>query len=272
MNNVYANKNVLITGAASGIGLAIAENLAARQATLWLTDIQEEKLREVANKLGQRGAQVKIMVVNVAVESEVATMVTWAANGGALDYIFNNAGIAVGGEFDQVDIADHQKVMDIDLAGVMYGSWHAMRRMRTQGSGHIVNTASMAGLMPSPSIGSYCMSKHGVVGLSTALRAEGKDLGIKVTVVCPSFIRTAILTNSKMVVSDRTSLDEAFANARITTADQAAEWILRGVARNKAIVTLPYHAGFVWRLIRLWNGFGQLLATKLIREFRKKYV
>ncbi len=110
---------------------------------------------------------------------------------GRLDYIFNNAGIVIGGGVDLYGIADWHKVIDVNIRGVVNGIQAAYQIMRAQGFGHIVNTASMAGLMPGPGNTVYTMTKHGIVGLSLSLRGEAALMGVRVSVVYPHMINSA---------------------------------------------------------------------------------
>jgi NAD(P)-dependent dehydrogenase (short-subunit alcohol dehydrogenase family) len=106
---------------------------------------------------------------------------------GVLDYIFNNAGISVCADARDLEIAHWRKVIDVNLMGVVYGTHAAYQQMVKQGHGHIVNIASLAGLVPFPTNAPYAASKHAVVGLSLSMRTEGEALGVKVSAVCPGF-------------------------------------------------------------------------------------
>ena len=119
-----------------------------------------------------------------------------AAEHGRLDYLFNNAGIGIAGEERDVSLEDWNTVLDVDLHGVVHGVRAAYALMVKQGHGHIVNTASLAGLLPSPGLVPYAMTKHGVVGLSLSLRAEAAEHGVRVTAVCPGVVDTPILTRA----------------------------------------------------------------------------
>ncbi len=188
---------------------------------------------------------------------------------GRIDYLFNNAGIVVGGEARDVPLEDWRAVIDTSLYGVVHGVLAAYPIMLKQGSGHIVNTASLAGLIPAAGEISYTAAKYGIVGLSHALRSEAADLGVKVSVVCPGFIETPILHTLKVVKLDPDKLQAQIPKAM--PADQCAREILRGVERNKATIAPTTSAKVLWRLYRYAPWLVNLLvrrSLKKMREFR----
>lgn len=142
--------------------------------------------------------------------------------------MFNNAGIAVGGDVRDIDIDAWRKVLDVNLNGVVHGVASAYPIMVKQGFGHIINTASIEGPVAFPGTASYVASKHAVVGLSNSLRLEGEDLGVKVSVVCPGHIKTAIFNDSEMVNIDRKKVLEYVAKIPGITPAQCANVILKG--------------------------------------------
>ncbi|MFQ5614896.1 MAG: SDR family NAD(P)-dependent oxidoreductase, partial [Anaerolineales bacterium] len=160
-----------------------------------------------------------------------------------------------------------KRVMDVNLMGVIHGTTVAYAQMIRQGNGHIVNIASLAGLVPFPSSVPYTMSKHAVVGLSTALRAEGADFGVKVSVVCPAFIKTGMMDANTLVGVRREDV-KARQNRWLPTADRAAEAILRGVARNREFIVFPFYARLLWWVGRLWPAGPLPLRRKMVNDFR----
>jgi len=189
---------------------------------------------------------------------------------GRLDFIFNNAGIAVGGEARDCSIEDWRKVLDVNLYGVIHGVMAAYPVMVEQGFGHIVNTASIEGLVPFPGTTSYVASKYGVVGLSNALRVEGADLGVKVSVVCPGYIKTAIFHDSKLIKVNRQKMMEDLSKMKGMTPRECARVILRGVERNQAIIVVTHFAKVLWILQRISPGLVIRLMQYRFRKFRQK--
>jgi len=191
---VFNDATAIVTGGASGIGRAISEELAQRGCDVVLADLQIELAKEVASQIRASGGTATAVKVDVtdfpAMDKLVHATVTRT---GRLDYLFNNAGIVIGGGVDHYGIEDWNRVIDVNLRGVVNGVQAAYKIMLAQGFGHIVNTASMAGLMSGPGNVVYTTTKHAVVGLSTSLRAEAASQGVRVSVVCPGVIRTPIL-------------------------------------------------------------------------------
>jgi NAD(P)-dependent dehydrogenase (short-subunit alcohol dehydrogenase family) len=266
----FTGKIAIITGGASGIGRALGEGLGSSGARVVLADINAELLFETGKELRASGYQVDTAAVDVTDFEAVKRLIEETAQEhGRIDYLFNNAGIAVAGEARDVSPDDWRRVIDTSLYGVVYGVVAAYPIMLKQGSGHIINTASLAGLIPAPGEVSYCAAKYGIVGLSHALRAEGADLGVRVSVVCPGFIQTPIFRTIKVVKLDHDKLLAGI--PKTMPADQCAREILRGVERNKPTIVVTTSAKVLWRLYRytpwLLSLFGKW-SVKKMREIR----
>ena len=189
-----ANKVAFITGGASGIGRALAEELAEQGVEVVLADRQAALAEEVAYAIRQAGGKASAHELDVRDPEQFQRVVDeTVARTGRINYLFNNAGIGVAGEIAAYTLADWDDVFDVNLRGVAYGVQAVYPVMRAQRSGHIVNTASMAGLLPTGEAGSYVASKHAVVGLSKVLRVEAKQHGVRVSALCPGVIRTPIM-------------------------------------------------------------------------------
>jgi len=264
---IFADKIALVTGGASGIGRALSEALAARGAHVTLADKNANMAKETAEGIVKAGHRAKAVALDVtdfaAFKKLVDDTVTEC---GRLDYIFNNAGIAVLGEARDYSYDDWRRVIDTDLYGVVNGVAAAYPVMIKQGFGHIINTASLAGLVPATGLLSYTTSKHGVVGLSNALRIEGADLGVKVSVVCPGLVQTPIY-NSKTVGIDRDKMLENVPKG--IPPEECARVVLDGVERNKAIITVTAVAKIWWALHRLSPSIGFWLGRRLVKRMRK---
>src|SRR5215472_3907198 len=194
----WKDEVALVTGGASGIGRALSEELASRGAEVVLADRQHALAEDVARAIREKGGRATACELDVCdLDAFTRSVDGIVKRTGHVDYLFNNAGIAVGGEVSTYKRADWDDVFDVNLRGVAYGIQAVYPHMVARGHGHIVNTASVAGLLPSPEAASYTASKHAVVGLSKALRLEGKRHGVRVSVLCPGVIRTPILTGGK---------------------------------------------------------------------------
>ena len=209
--SVIAPGNVaVITGGAGGIGLAVAERLIEREMRVLLADIDAPKLRSVEARLSEAGADAATHVCDTASETAVAELADVALERfGAAHLLFNNAGIAGVGDAwtDSIDL--WKRVIDINLYGVVHGIRSFLPIMQQQGVGHIVNTASMAGLVALPGAAPYNATKHAVVAISESLFLE---LGatpdgtspIGVSVLCPGFVKTDLMSKEPDI--DTTSL------------------------------------------------------------------
>ena len=246
----------IVTGAASGIGRALATALVARGATVLLADIDEEGAVEVAASLGA-GARARAVAVDVTDRARVRQVVeATTSEHGRLDYLFNNAGIGAGGPVEELPAALWERAVDVDLNSVIHGVGAAYPIMVRAGSGHIVNTASLAGLVPSPFLTPYAAAKSAVVGLSTSLRVEAAARGVRVSVVCPGPVETPMLNraNPDDVPGPRTRVDgrKLLTNALgepYPPEDLAAD-VLTGVAENRAIIVAPETARRAWATYR----------------------
>jgi NAD(P)-dependent dehydrogenase (short-subunit alcohol dehydrogenase family) len=254
----FQGKVAIVTGAASGIGSALSGALARRGAIVVLADIDEAGVKAAADALAGWGGLVSGVALDVADADAVASLVERTAEEhGHLDFMFNNAGIAIVGPVRELTLAHWNRAIDVNLRGVVHGVVAAYPLMIRQGHGHIVNTASLAGLLPSPMLTPYGMTKHGVVGLSESLRMEGADHGVRVSVVCPGVIDTPLLDKGNPPdLPPVTSMPSA---RRLLTkmiggpypAPSLARDVLDGVARNRPIIVTPRHARIPWRVYRL---------------------
>lgn len=277
----FAGQSAIVTGGASGIGRALGGALAAAGAHVVLADLDGEAAvaaqRELEASLSSEGS-----VVGVALDVRNRDAVEAVVDGvcsrhGRLDLMINNAGIALGGQTHLMPPEYWDRIIDVNLRGVVNGVIAAYPRMVAQGHGHIVNVASMAGLAPTPLTAAYSMTKHGVVGLSTTLRPEAALKGVRVTVVCPGAIETPILDKappadlppqSSGSLTSRQFLE--MMRMRPMPADRFAEQALRGIERNRAIVIVPRSGRGLWYLQRVSpaavRGVGGLLVRRVLRR------
>lgn len=265
----------IVTGGASGIGRAIATSLVARGDTVVVTDINAEGAAKVADRLNTLGrgkaASAHLDVTDAGAVTDLYQGVK--ADHGRLDLVFNNAGIAIGGLAEELTLDHWNRAIDINLKGVVHGVHAAYPIMLAQGRGHIVNTASLAGLVPMPIGIPYTATKHAVVGLSLGLRAEAAGRGVKVSVVCPSFVDTPLLHNvnpglPETALSGDATGDIAKTSPRLYTAGKLARDIMRGVGRNQALIVAPAHGRIAWRGVRLNPGAAVRIAQLAVDRIR----
>ena len=158
-------------------------------------------------------------------------------------------------------------MMDVNVYGVVHGIAAVYPRMIAQGHGQIVNTASGAGLGPRPGQTPYAAAKHAVIGLSTSLRAEARAYGVRVTAACPGYVATHVMRDAKFVGVDREKL-AARIPIRPMSADRCAELMLRGAARDQAIVAISAYVKLDWWVYRLSPALSCWLAEWRARQVR----
>jgi len=250
---------VLVTGAASGIGLALSKAAASRGAAVWMTDVDAAGVEKAAQSIGPSARSTALDVRDAdAVRAMVERVV---GESGRIDYLFNNAGIGLGGEAHELTNAHYDRIIDVNIRGVIHGITAAYPIMMKQRSGHIVNTASMAGLVPAPLLAPYVMTKHAVVGLSLSLRAEAARYGVRVSALCPSAVETPIL-DAEMPTDLPQPSWRPNVRRYLTSfggepypVDKLAEDTIRSVDRDRALIVTPASARVGVILYRLFPGF-----------------
>jgi NAD(P)-dependent dehydrogenase (short-subunit alcohol dehydrogenase family) len=255
----FKDKVAIVTGGASGIGRALCEALSRRGAVVIVADINTEGAERAASAIITAGGRARAAHLDVVKDEGVRKLVDdTASEYRRLDYMFNNAGVNVSRREMRDLTAEHwHSVIDVNLMGVLYGTIAAYSVMVQQGFGHIVNVGSLAGLLGFPTSIPYGVSKCALMGLSIPLRLEAADLGIQVSVVCPGEIRT-----------DKPNQRYKFG---LVDAEEAAEIILRSVAKNHAIIVFPLYARVLWRLNRFFPKLLFPLGRKMVRDFRAKH-
>jgi NAD(P)-dependent dehydrogenase (short-subunit alcohol dehydrogenase family) len=265
----------IVTGGASGIGRALGAALVRRGDRVVLADVEGATAVEVAEQLTAVGpGTASGAAVDVQDAAAVAALVTdTAARHGRLDLMFNNAGLGIGGPVEELALTHWDRAIDVNLRGVVHGVHAAYPVMLRQGFGHIVNTASLAGLLPSPGSAPYSATKWAVVGLSLSLRGEAAPRGVRVSVVCPGGVDTPILDKGMPPDLPRVPTAEAtdtravitkLSGGHLYSADALAADVLRGLDRNRAFIVAPRQARILWRLMRLSPSLMMRLGTAMI--------
>jgi NAD(P)-dependent dehydrogenase (short-subunit alcohol dehydrogenase family) len=273
MASRVSGKIAFVTGGASGIGAALARKLVDKGAEVWIADRQVGLAEELAQHLSSVGGKAHGIELDVrsypSFERAVAEAVQLS---GRIDYLFNNAGIGVGGEVDSYTLDDWNDVIDVNLRGVVHGIQAVYPIMMRQHAGHIVNTASMAGLITTVGQAGYTATKHAVVALSKTLRLEAEHHGVQVSVLCPGVIRTPILTGGQygrhkgVRDEDLLRLGEAL---RPMAPDTFAERALRAVLRGDAIIVVPAWWKALWYLERLSPALSMRAAKVALKRTRE---
>ncbi|NVJ68866.1 MAG: SDR family oxidoreductase [Alphaproteobacteria bacterium] len=263
-------ETAFITGAASGIGRALAEALAARGSALYLTDVNEKGLDETAAALRSVQANVHTKALDVSDRAAVEQAVQDAeAKMGGIDIIFNNAGVSLSDTVEKMTYADLEWVMNINFYGVVYGTKSALPGMLKRGRGHIVNISSLFGLVGIPSQSAYCAAKHAVKGFNESLVYELEGTGVQVHSVHPGGVDTNIVRSGKHLnniegeIADGET-QERFQELAITTPAGAANIILTGVDRGDYRILVGKDARWADRLSR-WmpNRWRKMFINKM---------
>jgi NAD(P)-dependent dehydrogenase (short-subunit alcohol dehydrogenase family) len=260
----------LVTGAGSGIGRALSVALAGRGARVFLSDIDRDGAEETGRLLGTGHTAVTLDVSDAAAFTQVVAGIV--EQHGRLDLLVNNAGTAAAGEAHELTLAHWQRVLEINLDGVIHGVLAAYPGMVDRGFGHIVNVASLAGLAPAPLFTPYAASKFAVVGLSRSLRAEAATHGVRVTTVCPGVIETPLLERKAPdgLAAVASSPDpRSFLTRQIGAPYPAAKLardVLHAIEHNRAILVAPRRARLAWLADRLLPSATHALATHAVRR------
>ena len=263
-----AGKVAIITGGASGIGRALGEELARRGADVVLADRQLDLAAEAADAIGARGGLATAMALDVRdFDQQLNVVEATVERAGRVDYFFNNAGVAIGGPAERYEREDWDDSIDVNIRGVAYGVQAVLPTMEKQGFGHIINTASVAGLMTTPSMVGYVTSKHAVVGMSKALRVELARLGIRVTALCPGAINTPILKGGKFgrlkLLADDEVLDKLLERTRPMDVDEFAVEVLNRLRKNPAFLIVPRRYQLMTDIERLAPRLALFLSQKI---------
>lgn len=191
-----AHKNAFVTGAASGIGLALCKALVARGAKVMMADMNAQGLALAREEVGD--AQTQSVVCDVSDAESVLSAARASVDAfGKIHLLFNNAGVSLAGRPGQIDLRDWRWITDINVMGVVHGVETFLPLIAAHGEGgHIVNTASMAGHVASVGMGPYFATKYAVTGYSEALRLELNEMGIGVSCLCPTWVKTNIHNTS----------------------------------------------------------------------------
>ncbi len=258
-------KIVVITGAASGIGLMASKTLARAGATLIMSDADSGALEAAVSEVAQIRSGTRGMVADVTKPGDHTALVEEARKThGRLDVYVNNAGIAATGPFDEISDSVMAQHIEVNLLGVMYGTRAAARLMREQKSGHIVNIASLAGVSPVPGAAAYCASKFGVRGYTHSCALEMRDTPVRFTVICPAAVDTPMLDkiidegDSPIILSSNT-----------LTVERVAQTILDAIEKPRREVVLPAGLGFLAKFGMLFPGTADGLVSVFERKGRE---
>lgn len=263
-------RTVLITGGASGLGLALAREAGARGYRVAIADIHESRGEAARQALAEQGVDSMFTLCDVRQEKDLRHAIQRVARRwGRLDVMVNNAGVAGAGLFEALSDDDWQWLLDINLMGVVRGSRLALTEMKRQGFGHIINIASMAGLTPPPGMASYNAAKAAVVNLSETLHSELAPLGIRVTLVCPSFFRTNLGESLRTPDPVTRARFERLLQNNDMTAEEIAREVWKAVDRKQFLLIPHKDARKAWRQRRWFPEKFFLAMAALAQKLRR---
>jgi NAD(P)-dependent dehydrogenase (short-subunit alcohol dehydrogenase family) len=260
----FKDKVVVITGAASGIGRATAKAFARKGSDLVIADNNAQRLEETAGEIKAIGARVLARQVDVSDRNQVESFAKFViSEHGHVDVLVNNAGVGVGGPLLETSIEDFEWIFSINYWGVLYGLKYFLPHMVARKYGHVVNTASGAGLCSIPAMSAYCSTKFAVVGLSETLRAEVRRFGIGVSTICPGVINTNIIAQSRMHLQKGSRATHSrlidFYRRFGWPPERVAKAILSAVRHNRSIVPVGPEAWAQWFTKRMSQKFFEAM-------------
>jgi NAD(P)-dependent dehydrogenase (short-subunit alcohol dehydrogenase family) len=265
----FTGKVAIVTGAGSGIGAALCRALVGAGAEVVCTDIDGPAAQRTAQSTNGPGIARSVALDVTDADAVAAVVDEVVSSTGRLDLMFNNAGICFGGDSELLTLDQWNTIIDINIRGVVHGVVAAYPRMIEQGYGHIVNTASMAGLMTAGQLTSYNMTKHAIVGLSLALRSEAAGRGVGVLVLCPGAVETPLL--DKGAVGSwvgRDFLVKGQGLRRAYDPDRLAGDALKAIARDQPMLVVRARARIAWCAARLAPSLMHRLAVRFVNSQR----
>lgn len=266
MANTSDTRYAIVTGAASGLGRALAVRLAERGYCVSLADKNVAGAEETLRLVEQRGGSGRVDRLDVTQPAEWSALVEQLRNAWPrLDLLVNNAGVVSSGEISSLSLEAWQRVLDVNLWGAIHGCHSCVPWLKTNPGSHVVNIASIIGLVGGPTMGPYAVSKAGVVALSETLRVELARHRVGVTVVCPGFFATNLLAAGTFDEPAQQQFAESITRRARTTADDVAQAALTALDRRQFYVVLPARARRLWWFKR-W--FPESFLRRVERAFR----
>lgn len=276
----FQGKVAAITGAGSGIGRALAKDLASQGCALALSDVNETGLAETAQMIKDSGVKVTTQKLDVANREAVYA---WAdkvnTDHGKVNLIFNNAGVALGGTVAGTSIEDYEWIVNINMWGVIYGTKAFLPYLEASGDGHVINVSSVFGLFAQPTQSAYNATKFAVRGFTESLRQEldMANNGVSASCVHPGGIKTNIARDARMhsSVKELTGIDAKASSAKFekmfrTTPEEAANVILKGVRKDARRILIGADAKVIDSFQRTLPTSYQAVVTGLMKLGRGK--
>lgn len=259
----FDGKTVILTGAASGIGRALALRLAGAGAVVYAIDANKEGLESLSESIGPEG-RVETCILDVRDENAFSALIDQIQKSSkTIDFLFNNAGVTQLGEAQNIPFVKWKSLLDVNLMGVIHGILPVYPVMIRQRGGHIINTASIAGATGYATAAAYTASKAAILELTRSLRSEAKIYGVKVSAACPGYVDSGIFAQDRIVGAKREAILKDLP-VKMMTPDEAVSHLLKGVVLGKPTIIFPFSARFLWNLSN-W-------APSLIAPFQRRFL
>jgi short-subunit dehydrogenase len=264
----FEDARVVITGASSGIGLALARQAASRGARLVLAARHREALVDASDDIATiaKGFTPIAVCCDVREKEDVERLIATAVDAlGGIDILINNAGTCVYGEAARTTTEDFTSMLRVHVMGPFYGMQAAIPHMQRQGSGVIVNVASLAALYGVPYLGAYGAAKAALVSLSQSFRSELRGSGIRVVSICPGYTDTKLFAREKNVGGARRP------NGPYRSADAVAQSIIRAIETGKQDVVLSFGGKLLALMRSVWPGLVRFAFTRMAARLQEDY-
>jgi NAD(P)-dependent dehydrogenase (short-subunit alcohol dehydrogenase family) len=268
MKKYFQDKTIVITGGGSGMGRALAIEMACSHASIHILDIDGDRAGETVDLIVKKGGKAIFYPVDVTDYYQLSVMIeSIYSMEGKIDILINNAGMSMTGEVRDLELGHWQRTIGLNLMGTVHGIHTVYPMMVRQGFGQIVVISSMAGLAPIPLIAPYATSKYALVGLSRSLRLEGKDLGVKVNLVCPGRLDTSLLDASEILNVDREKFLSKVPFSAVPLS-KAVGIIVNGMINNRAMILFPAYVRWMWFADRYFPFLLKPFFRYSLRQFR----
>ncbi|MBN1365696.1 MAG: SDR family oxidoreductase [Syntrophaceae bacterium] len=249
LNKIFPEKRVIITGAGSGLGKALACEFAKRKWNIIIAEINDKRARESAAEVEKLGGKSIALHCDVTKPEDLDKVVETAKKElGGVDIMVNNAGVSAGGFMEKISLEDWDWIININLKSVIYGCRCVIPLFKKQQSGYIINVSSNAGLVCLPEMSSYNMTKAGVIAISETLRTELSSFGIGVSVVCPTFFKTNLMDQFHSPDERQRKLAEGFFDKAHSSAEKVAKCIIKSVSHKHLYIIPQIEGKYLW-----WN-------------------
>lgn len=266
--SVYHQKIAVVVGGASGIGRAMCHALAQQGAVVIVADLDVKGAEQVADAIRQTGGQADAHEIDATNAEQAEQLVqNVLLERQRVDYMFNSVGLGIWGDVREVTGQQWRRVMDVNFWSIVQPTMAAYRVMAQRGCGHIVNLASLSGLVPVPTTIPYTAAKHATVGFSLALRDEAADLGVKISVACPGPVQSEF--HNRILLAGGNGESREIPKGAIGV-DAAAREILAATVANRRLIVFPSRFRWKWRLASWFPRYGSRLARAAVRRMRNK--